>query len=57
MTMGGLVDKLGINLKIPFFWLQKHLFDIVVNRYKNRVNSWIIFIKNFWFLNCFHFRG
>lgn len=34
---GSLAEKLGADIGNPFFWLRRNLFDIVVERFKNRV--------------------
>jgi hypothetical protein len=40
--IGKLIEKLGLdNMENPLFWLQRHLFEIVENRLKNKV----IFLK------------
>ena len=33
---GQLVEKLGYEIKIPFFWLQRHLFNLVLMRLKEK---------------------
>ena len=46
--IGKLIEKVGLDhMENPIFWMQRHLFEIVENRLKNKVN---FFNYIFWWL-------